>query len=569
MTSSLLRVITGIFVIAIIVYAVIFIMQRMTIKKVNELQVKKQKLTELDTKEEIQKSEKLSLTGKSLKKFQQIQKSYHDIEKNDFKEFDRSADLLLFDAKGWNIVKTHQQYNQLEVFLDETANKIVQVRQGLEELKAIDEAHRKAVSDLEGKYQFLRKELLTKNFEFGDSIDNLEEILASLEDDFDEFTRLTSQGDHTAATDIYDQLNEETKSLEVMIEKIPTIQQQLATDFPAQINELKSAYKQLLEDGYLFEDKNIAKNIDRIEASQVIANNLLNELEVEEASNATDKIAKQIDGIYGEMQTELDAKKEVKKVLPEVSRFIEHAKRQNHLLLMELDRLGQRYILTNREIPATHKLGEEIEKLSAQYRQFMLDVQFNKAIYTSINKDLRSIEDNLTHLEEEHQKIWQGVANFNDREQNVKKILEQAAFKLRDIKRSVEQMNLPGLSYDYRNKYEHVNYMIGKLDQDVQAIRINIDEVEQQSAVINKDILELQQETVSTQKNARLSEQLLQYANRYRLQNQQVANAYQAAMVAYQEQYNYAEAQNILGQAIDMVEPGTYQKLKDSIKLEN
>lgn len=569
MTSSLLKVVIGIFVIAIIIYIVIFVIQRMTVKKVSELQLKKQKLTELDTKDELKKSEKLSLTGKSLKKFQEIQKKYQDIEKNDFKEFDRSVDILLFDVKGWNIVKTQQQYHQLELFLDEIANKIVEVRQELEALKAIDEAHRQAVRELEGKYQFLRKELLTKNFEFGDSIDKLEEMLASLEDDFDEFTQLTNQGDHTAATDIYDQLNDETKQLEMMIEQIPAIRQQLSIDFPAQINELKSAHQQLLEDGYLFEDQNIAKNIDSIDASRVIASNLLDELEIDEAKAATSKIAKQIDGIYNKMQAELDAKKEVKRVLPEVSRFIEHAKRQNHLLLMELDRLGQRYILTNQEIGATHKLEEEIEKVSAQYRQIMLDVQFNKAIYTSINYALNEIENKLTKLEEEHQKIWNGVASLNEREQNIKKILEQSAFKLRDIKRSVEQMNLPGLSQEYRNQYEHVNYLIGKLDQDIQAIRIDIDDVEKQNQVILKNTTEIEQLTNDMQSDARLAEQLLQYANRYRLKNQQIGKAYQAALVAYQEQYDYKQAQSVLGKAIEMVEPGVYQKLKDSITLEN
>ncbi|MCT4395823.1 septation ring formation regulator EzrA [Periweissella beninensis] len=569
MTSSLLKVVIGIFVIAIIIYIVIFVIQRMTVKKVSELQLKKQKLTELDTKDELKKSEKLSLTGKSLKKFQEIQKKYQDIEKNDFKEFDRSVDLLLFDVKGWNIVKTQQQYHQLELFLDEIANKIVEVRQELEALKAIDEAHRQAVRELEGKYQFLRKELLTKNFEFGDSIDKLEEMLASLEDDFDEFTQLTNQGDHTAATDIYDQLNDETKQLEMMIEQIPAIRQQLSIDFPAQINELKSAHQQLLEDGYLFEDQNIAKNIDSIDASRVIASNLLDELEIDEAKAATSKIAKQIDGIYSKMQAELDAKKEVKRVLPEVSRFIEHAKRQNHLLLMELDRLGQRYILTNQEIGTTHKFGEEIEKVSAQYRQIMLDVQFNKAIYTSINYVLNEIENKLTKLEEEHQKIWNGVASLNEREQNIKKILEQSAFKLRDIKRSVEQMNLPGLSQEYRNQYEHVNYLIGKLDQDIQAIRIDIDDVEKKNQVILKYTTEIEQLTNDMQSDARLAEQLLQYANRYRLKNQQIGKAYQAALVAYQEQYDYKQAQSVLGKAIEMVEPGVYQKLKDSITLEN
>lgn len=566
MNSGPLRVIIGIVILAIIVYVIIFLMQRSTVKRVEEQKEKKQKLVALDTKESLVEGKKLSLTGKSLKQFDDLQSEYQRIEVTDFKAFDQKAADVLFEAKGWNVVRSKQSLNELIALLDGIAEHIVTVRQGIETLQKVDEEHRQAVKQLEGEYQGLRKILLTKNFEFGEAIDKLEELLAALEDDFDEFTHLTEQGDHTAASDIYTQLHSETERLENIIERIPALEQQVSDDFPAQIKELQAAYDQLTKDGYLFPNQRLQADIVAVETSRIITSNLIKELSVDDAQANAENISIKIDGLYMQLQTEIDAKKSVKNKVHPIETFINHARNQNHLLMIELDRIGQRFILNDKQEVRVQKFAEEIKQIENDYRQVGLDIQFNKAVFSDIEKQFITFEDNLTNIEKQQQKIWEDLQDLTPQENKVQAELEKVAFSLRDIKREVEHWNLPGLPVEYKNHYQGLNNQIDRLDRTLQGSHINMYEVKQQIDNIHQDLDSLGQATSNLYIDARLAEQLFQYANRYRLKNQEVSQAYEQALDAYQNHFDFMTAQHQLGQALDSVEPGVYEKMKQQIQ---
>ncbi|QBO35630.1 septation ring formation regulator EzrA [Periweissella cryptocerci] len=562
MTTSV-HVLIGLVILAIVVYVAIFITQRLTIRRVEALQTKKQQLLDLDTDTSLLEGQKMSLTGKSLKQFEQLQTAYNEVETQDFLAFDEKADEVFFDAKGWNVVKTRQALKELSTQLDVTAQRIVDVQKGLEDLHKIDEAHRAAVTQLESEYQALRKTLLTRNFEYGDSIDKLEEILGSLEDDFDEFSRLTAQGDHTAASDIYAQLHSETEKLENMIDAIPAIEKELSGDFVDQITELQDAYQKLLAEGYVFPDGDaMAAQIAELENTRQSTALLLNDLHVDEAADLTTKLSARIDDVYDAMQLELDAKKTAKQSEAQLDRFIEHAKHQNHSLLMELDRLGQRYIMTKGEIDATRELSEQIKKVGDTFRKERLDMQMNAAVYSEVAEKFAAAQAQLTAIENDHAAIWDSVQGLTEAEKSAQSTLEEAAFDLRDIKREVEHWNLPGLPVNYKKQYQNVTREIDKLYNDMQAIRINMTDVANQLNVIKSDLDSLHEATASLKLNANLTEQLMQYANRYRLQNDKVATAYDQAMDEYQHTFDYDKAQQILGAAVDSAEAGAYEKIK-------
>ncbi|MCM0598700.1 septation ring formation regulator EzrA [Periweissella fabalis] len=566
MNSGPLRVIIGIVIVAIVVYVVIFVMQRTTTKKVKELQDKKQKLTELDTKLSLVEGKKLSLTGQSLKSFDDLQAEYSQIEDVDFKTFDQNAEDVLFESKGWNVVKAKQSLKSLNTFLDDIAAHIVEVRQGIEELQRVDAEHREAVKNLEVEYQALRKTLLTRNFEFGESIDKLEEMLANLEDDFDEFTRLTEQGDHTAASDIYTQLHSETEHLEQIIEQIPSVEKQLQTDFPAQIKELEAAYQQLTADGYLFPNKRILTEIKEIETSRVISNNMLRDLAIDEASANTEVISKQIDSLYAQFQVEMDAKKAVSHSKKQVETFINHARHQNHLLMIELDRIGQRYILTDREEAKTQEFAQQIKQIETEYRQTVLDMQFGKAIYSQIGQQFTKFEDALTNVETKQQDIWEELQGLKDLEKDAQKQFEAAAFTVRDIKREVEHWNLPGLPIDYRQLYEKIINQIDRLDRIMQNSHINMHEIKAQLDNIQSDIVTLTHATDRLYYDAKFAEQLFQSSNRYRMKNKAIATAYNDALLAYQNHFDFGNAREILGAALEQVEPGIQAKIDEQLR---
>lgn len=156
-----------ILVIVIIAYLAIFFMQRTTVKRVNDIKAKKEQLESLKVHDELVEGRKLSLTGQSLKNYQSLENDYNDVKNNKFLKIDQQANLVLFEARGINFVKTRNEMVRLEEMVTGIESTINEVRSGLSELKKINETHRDAINELQKRYDGLRKRLLAENFKFG------------------------------------------------------------------------------------------------------------------------------------------------------------------------------------------------------------------------------------------------------------------------------------------------------------------------------------------------------------------------------------------------------------------
>lgn len=148
MNLIILAIVLGIVVIA---YLGIFVMQRATVKKVNVLKDRKAQLMALKVRDELVEGRKLALTGQSLKEYQNLESRFNDVKNNKFLKIDQQANLVLFEARGINFIKTRHELARLEAMVDDTEQTIHDVRNGLVELKKINEAHREAINELKKK----------------------------------------------------------------------------------------------------------------------------------------------------------------------------------------------------------------------------------------------------------------------------------------------------------------------------------------------------------------------------------------------------------------------------------
>ena len=267
-----------ILLLVVIAYLAIFVMQRTTVKKVSDLRARKDQLESLKVREELVEGRKLPLTGQSLKNYQKFESAFNDVQNNKFLKIDQQANLVLFEARGINFIKTRNELERLQGMVDDTETTIKDVRAGLLDLKKTDEEHREAINDLKKKYEGLRKRLLAENFKFGPANPALDKFLSQLEADYDEFTELTENGDHATASDIYEQLAMETTQMEKMMADIPELFDQLNIKYVDQLNELAQGHTKLVEAGYVFPNDSVEQELQAIDSQRQQVLNLLADL---------------------------------------------------------------------------------------------------------------------------------------------------------------------------------------------------------------------------------------------------------------------------------------------------
>ncbi|TDG74369.1 hypothetical protein C5L31_000936 [Secundilactobacillus malefermentans] len=560
----MIRVLVGIIVLAIVIYIGVLAYQHHVNQQLKELRDRKEKLDKESLSADIKKANRLSLTGKSLQDFNDLQKSFEDIDSNREKQFSEQLEAGEAQTKNFQIFAARETRNKLAELVTVMEQEFNSVKTGLADLQEIDRQHRQAVSDLESKYQEIRKTLLAKNFSYGPSIDKLEDMLSGLEADFDDFSKFTSEGDHEHAESILESLRTETGRLEELLSAIPGLYKDIATEFPAQLTEIKTGSQQMMKQHFNFPKMDFEREIAGLGKQIETSKQALEGLKIEDASAANARIEKQIDRLYAAMETEYQARGPVEENLDVLSRFIAHAQNQNRVLLRELERLNQNYTLDHDEVATARGLTEQLKQINDGYQLDIQSLTEKSAVYSEILKRQEKQKVELTQIEKQQTEINDSVSALSDEEKKARETLQRFDFEMHSLKRNIENLNLPGLPKDYLDYFFVVSDEVDKLADAIGQVQINMEEITKQLIMIQSDLDTLKEKSTDLRDSAKLAEQLIQYANRFRLSKPEIETASQKAKALFDREYKYTESLETIATALDKVEPGSYKRLEDS-----
>ncbi|GAX09189.1 septation ring formation regulator EzrA [Secundilactobacillus silagincola] len=557
------RILIGVIILAIVIYAGILIYQQYLIRRLKGIDQKREELTIDELSDSVDQVRAMSLTGKTLKDVEQLATDFGDLKENRLPRLKQQVNDAINSAKQYHVMAAQQEAKKATASLEVAQQAIKQVQDQVSELKKIDAQHKQAVKTLEARYQSLRKTLLAKNFMYGDAIDGLETQLGKLEDDNDHFREVTSKGDHQEAAKLLEQLQTDTDHLDEMLKAIPPLVTNLETEFPTQVKELTQGESELSAQGYKFPVADLRDQIAALPAEINQSKTQLAKLNIDAVKQADTALSTKIDHFYDLMQKEMVAKTKVTPNLDYLSKFISHAQNQNSLLMKELERLNHNYTLDHHELETTREFTEQLRNIETAYQRDMENIHSNDAVYTEVEAhQTRQIHD-LTQIEKQQQEINDSVAGLAKEEEQANQNLQQFEFKLHSIRREVENLNLPGVAKSYLDYYQVVSDEIDKLTDDMNQVQINMEDITKQLIMIQSDLDILTEKTNDLIDSAQLAEQLIQYANRYRMTHEEVATASQEAQRLFDEDYDYPKSLETIATVLDEVEPGSYKRLED------
>lgn len=556
------HIVIGFIIVIAAIYLFIFVAQRLIARQVAKLTVKLQTLKDIPMQERLVKGRKMSLMGKTLDDFQENEALYNRIATTDFDAVSQQADQVLVAAHGFNVWQTNQELRNLKKQVTQVARNIDTVNQGLTDLERIDEEHKQAVQDLESKYKELRKTLLSQNFIFGNTLDKLEDVLGELEDEFAEFARLTEAGDHVAASEIYESLAMETNQLEERMNQIPELVKDLTKTIPNQEEELQTTLDQMIEQGFTFQDNLVENALMQIEADRQVALETLKDLTLKKVQERLVTLHQAIDQIYQTFEKEYQASQIVQNKLETLREYLGHLQQQNQNLNQLVGQLNQNYIFNHDEENSIRDFARQLLQIEKNLDDIRLGINKNEVVYSQLTDQLMIDEKQLDQLEEKQLNLWESLNVLPEIVQTAQNKVELFIEAMRKIKRRVERQGLPGAPTAYLNFFDQVSEMLNKLQQQVNAPRVNVDDLQRQVSIVGSDLDNLQAATNDLLANATLTGILLHKANQYR-EYPEVGQAVQNAQVEYNQFYNYEKAVEVLGQTLDRIEPGTTDRLRE------
>ena len=548
-------------IIALVIYLGVYLFKRHKAKQIEVYQAKVNEITENSLEKELAEISKLNLSGDSLTEFEKVDKDYREIVNRKLPEISELLNDLRELNQHYQFGRTNHELKDVDEKLSGMAAQFEKIKEELKNIRKVTEEHQKAVEELSEKYKDLRKTLLAKSFSFGPSSDKLEEQLGELEQQFNDYTKLMESGDYVKSAKPLSDLQDATAEMEEKVEKIPSIFKNLKSVFPDQLKELNSAVDQLLKEKYVFHE-DLKKKLADIQ--KMVDKNFenLKKVDLKNATKLDEKLTTEIDKVYDEIDQEYRARKVVEKNYNYYQDFVEHAERQEHELLIDLDRLSQNYELTHNEFEDAHDLQVQIQAIRKDFDNFTKQ-RSEGVIYSDELKRQKDNIDKLTKIEKKQKEINDGVSNLWKEEKEAQKAVQGFDLEIHRMRRDVEKLNLPGLSREYTDYFFKVSDEIENLDDALGQIQINMDEITKALINTQSDLDVLGDKTKEIIDCATLSEEFLQYANRYRTRYPEVEEAYKKASQLFNKEYNYVDALDTISNAVEEVEPGAYKRITD------
>ena len=550
-------------IIAAVLYLIGYFMRKKNQEQLDELEVRKEALFDLPVFEDIDDIKKMHLVGQSQNSFREWNQRWVELSTRSFAELESQIYEVENQNEIFRFMKAKKAVVEANETMTEMEAEVEVIRNGLKELRESEERNSLEVQKALDVYEELSKSLKDDKASFGPAYSEIQKQLRNVEIEFTQFVTLNTSGDPIEAREVLEDAERHTYELEDLMKRIPPMYEELNETFPDQLKEIEEGYNQLLADDYVFPEQNFAEEIQH--AKKRVENSMadLEKTEIAAVEVANRDTATAIDALYEVMEREIEAKKYVVTNQKIIDDYISHSLKNNRQLMIELDHVSQSYTLNNNELGRSRGFQTEIEEIIRRQKDLEPRMKEHTVPYSEIQAFYKECYKILDDIENQQLEIDASLKELRKGEKVAQEKVDEYEFRLRSIKRYVEKQRLPGLSADYLEFFYVATDRIEDLSRALNKMRINMDEINRLCDLCEDDLELLDKKTKDLVNAAALTEQMMQYANRYRHTHENIRSALDKSMYLFSTEFRYQDALDEIGTALEAVEPGAFKRIED------
>lgn len=562
-SNLIIGIVVAIIVAAAIVYFVGYFVRKKTLARLDELERRREQLFDLPVIEEVDEVKKMHLVGQSQNTFREWNQKWTDLSTTAFADLESQILEVESLNETFRFMKAKQAVEEAEVALLNMEEDVAEIRNGLKELRESEERNSLQVQNALDKYQELKKRMRDEADTFGPAYSELQKQLKSVEIEFTQFVTLNTSGDPVEAREVLQTAENHTYTLEDVMNRLPVLYEDLNKTFPDQLKEIEEGYQKLVDDYFVFPENNFEAEISRVRARIENSMRDLAKTEVNLVEPANSDTANDIDALYSIMEREIEAKKYVLKNRQIIADYVAFATKNNRQLLIEIDHTAQSYTLNHNELGRVRGFQTEVDELVRRNTSYMEAMDAHKIPYSEVQEFYKDAYKILDDIQNQQVEIDDELRELRRGEKVAQEKVENFEFQLRNLKRFVEKQRLPGLPNDYLEFFFMVTDHVEGLNRALNKIRINMEDINRYVDTCQEDLEKLDKETHELVDAAALTEQMMQYANRYRHSHPDIKASIDRSLDLFTNTYQYQEALDEIGTALERVEPGAFARIEN------
>ncbi len=551
-------------VIALIIIGLIF--RKRVYDDVDRRENWKMDIVERDVAAQLTQIKKLNLSGETQEKFESWKSRWEHIVTKDLAnveeilfDVETAADRYRFRAAKKNLKKSAEKLQAVEADIE-------MILSELNELLESEKTGREKVETLQPQIREMRRKLSQNRYQYGKAEGILDKRIDELDAAFAAYNDLADAGDYLEAKQLVDQLKQEIESLRMLIDTFPALYRKCRHDLPAQLGELLTGIRGMKDDGYRIEHLAFEREIHSFQSRLIDCVASLDKAETETVEPLIQEVEERIAEMYRQLEREAIAKSYIEAKIPgyrsslaEVSSSFEDTKDEVEAMKSAYyfeDSDMERYLMLEKTIT---QLNSELEEIAGAMEAD--NTTAHSALREQLDEGFRKIDE----LEENHEDFKKRIHNLRKDEIEAKETLEEIREQIFETGRKLKKSNIPGVPNFIWNMMENASGKNNDVFKALDKQPLEITEVQYALTEAKAAVGQVVEQTDLLLEQAALTEQVIQYANRYRSKHPQLAANLAEAEHLFRS-YEYELALEKAAAAVEQIEPGALKRIEHQQK---
>ena len=560
-------------VLLVIAYAIAIYVRKRNESKLAILEEKKEELYNLPVNDEVEAVKNMHLIGQSQVTFREWNQKWVDLSLNSFADIENN----LFEAEGYNnsfrFFKASHQIDQIESQITLIEEDIAAIRNALADLEKQESKNSGRVLHTLDLFEELQHRVADHSEEYGQGLSEIEKQLENIQSEFSQFVTLNSSGDPVEAAVILDNAENHILALTHIVDRIPAVVTTLSKELPDQLEDLEDGYRKLLDANYHFAETDIEARFQLLYEALKKNHENIAQLELDNAEYENTQIQEEINALYDIFTREIAAQKVVEGLVATLPTYLQHMKDSNAVLVEDIKRLSKSYLFSETDVSHVHRLQTELDSLEESVIELTSEQEEHSEPYSLLEERLENLQATLKEIEDEQVELSQRLAQIEKDDINARQKANIYVNRLHTIKRYMEKRNLPGIPQNFLQLFFTASNHTEELMVELEEAQVNIEVVNRILEITTNDMEILEDETYNIVKYAILTEQLLQYSNRYRSFDERIQEAFNDSLEIFEKEFDYHASFDKISQALEVAEPGvtnrfvtSYEKTRETIR---
>lgn len=530
---------------------------------VDKLESWKIDIMDRDVAVQLSKIKSLNLLGETLEKFEVWKQRWDDIVTSELLEVEE----YLFDAEE---SADRFRFSKAKKIVRETEQKLTSIEKDIEkilidlnQLIESEETSREEVAHVEPTLKALKRQLSQQRYQYGKAEAEFDRQLDKLTKDVEVYYNLTQEGDYIEAKECVDEIAVELETLRTKMEEFPSVYKKQRHEMPQQIEELKRGMNEMIEDGYRIEHLGFNKEIQQYEERLSGLSGQLDKGEIDKVKQLLSEIEERMKDMYDALEKEAIAKSYLESQLPSYKQVLENIETSFTETKLEVEQMKSAYYFDDSDLEQYLTLEKSITQLKNQLQEMLNEIDKEDKAHSEIRNELEKGFLHIEDLKDQHQSFKKRIHNLRSDEIEAKEKLVEMSAEINQMRRKLKKNNLPGVPTYIWTFVEQAVAKNNSVITSLEKQPLDIAQVQERLDASKQAVEHAMQQIDLMIDQARLTEEVIQYANRYRSKHDILRKELLESERLFRK-FEYELALEKVAKAVEQVEPGALKKIEEN-----